>query len=89
MSFVSGNISQLVRRYPALNIPIKPRGGGAYSKLNYQERGLFLEGGLIREGGAYSKIRKIRCKRPKKRLEVLKNELDNELDIGVIMQKMF
>ena len=44
-------------------------------------------------GVAYSKVRKIRCKGPKKRFEVLKNELDKmaihlncmKLEISVII----
>ena len=65
-------------------IPLSP-GGGAYPKLDLQERG------LIQKSGKYV------AKESKKRLELLKEELDKmaiklnyiELDIGVIMQKIF
>ena len=67
------------------NINTRER-GEAYSKLNLQERGLIREG-LIQKSGKYI------AKGPKKRIEVLKNELDKiaiklnymKLDIGVIM----
>ena len=85
-------------------------GGGACSKLDLQERGLIREGALIQKEaflkGDLFKTHimvqdglvvpgKYIAKGPKKRLEVLKNELDKraiklkylKLDIGVIMQK--
>ena len=53
-------------------------------------------GGGIRQEGFIQKLGKYAVKRPEKRLEVLKNELDKmaikvndmKLDIGVIMQKV-
>ena len=72
-------------------IQLSPRGvGGAYSKLDLEERGLFEGAGVIQKSGRYV------AKGPKKRLQVLKKELDKmaiklnhmKLDMGVIMQKI-
>ena len=67
------------------------RGGGGLMQNSTLKRG-----GLIRGRGLIQKSRKYVAKGPKKRLEVLKNELDKmaiklnhmKLDIGVIMQKI-
>ena len=90
-----------------------PPPGGAYSKLDLQEEGgLIREGALIQKeaflkGDLFETHIMVQdglvvpgkyiAKGPKKRLEVLKSELDKraiklnymKLDIGVIMQKIF
>ena len=71
--------------------------GGLFESRAYSREGAYSRVGLIRERGLIQKSGKCVAKGPKKRLEVLKNELDRiaiklnhmKLDIGVIMKKLF